>query len=117
MTARGELNTPGALDAIRDLERALSDRVKHRAFAAESSQVARREADDLLAEARERGARAAERTRQDVRLATEIETASILAGADDEIAAIHLRVTTMRAELLAGMRAVALPEAHDPKEA
>ena len=117
MTTRGEQNIPGALDAIRELERALSDRVKHRAFAAESRQAARREADGLIAEANERGARAAERARQKVRLASDIEIESIRAGADDEIALLHMRVTTMRAELLAGMRAVALPEAPDREDA
>lgn len=108
---------PGAINAIRDLERTLSDTVKHRAFAAESRQDARREADRLIAEAQDRGSRAAERAREEVSSASELETGSIRAEADAEIAALHLWLTTERAALLAEMRAVAAPETFDHSDA
>ena len=117
MTIRGEQKTPEALNAIRNLERTLSDTVKHRAFAAESRQEARREADRLIAEAQDRGSRAAERAREEVRSASEIETGSIQREADGEIAALHLWLTTERAALLVDMRAVAAPETFDRLEA
>ena len=117
MTIRGEQNPPEALNAIRDLERTLSDTVKHRAFAAESRQEARREADRLIADAQDRGSRAAERAREEVRSASELETRSIPEGADGEIAVLLRWLALQRAKLLVDMRTVAVPETFDRPEA
>ena len=116
MTTRPERTSSGALDAIRDLERTLSDTVEHRASAAESRRLANETAADLITAARTRGAEVAEQISERIRSANEVEALSIQAEADDEIAVIRDQMGVMRERLLAEMRAAILPEAHAPVE-
>ena len=116
MTTRPEPTSPGALDAIRDLERTLSDTVEHRASAAESRRLANETAADLITAARTRGAEAAEQISERIRSASEVEAASIHAEANDEMAVMRDQMGVMRERLLVEMRAAILPEAHAPAD-
>ena len=116
MTPGGPQPTPRALDAVRDLERALDVRKLTGMLAEQQLRDARLKADELLAAARTRGEQAAQRTRQEALAAAESDVDAILAAADAEVSALQRSAGIAHPGLLTKLRVAVLPVDRSPVE-
>ncbi len=101
--------SPGALEAVRQLERTLAARGDARDLAESALDSARAEAERLLAGARRAGTEAGRRRRAAVLAEAESETAAIRAAGDAEARELLERVAAAQDELVAELTALLLP--------
>lgn len=101
------MTAPGALEAVRQLERALEERSEPTGDVLDG---ARADAERLLAEARRAGADAGRLRRDAVHAEAEAEAAAIRAAGDAAVRELRERVAAARDELVAELTALLLPQ-------
>ena len=110
MTAHAAAPASGALDAVRRLELALGDGTGTGDASAARLDAARAEAERLLADARSAGSDAGRRRRAELLAEAETDASAIRAAGRVDAEALRERVSARRAELIAELTGVLLPE-------
>jgi hypothetical protein len=110
MTAENARPPAGALEAVQELEAALTRRADARDDAEAGIDTARAEAEHLLADARRVGADAGRRRRAGILAEAEAEARTIRAAGEADVEELRERVAVQRDELIAELTALVLPD-------